>query len=107
MTTVDRPSSIGHRPSSSEPLLRVEDLKTYFFTDTAVIKAVDGVSFEVNAGETLAVVGESGSGKSVTALSILQLVASPPGRIVSGRILLKGRNLIGLSNTEMRAIRGK
>lgn len=88
-------------------LLRVEDLKTYFFTDTAVIKAVDGVSFEVNAGETLAVVGESGSGKSVTAMSILQLVASPPGRIVGGRILFKGRDLVGLSNLEMRSIRGK
>jgi peptide/nickel transport system ATP-binding protein len=103
----DRPSSIVDRPSASEPLLRVEDLRTYFYTDTAVIKAVDGVSFEVNAGETLAVVGESGSGKSVTALSILKLVASPPGRIVGGRILFKGRDLVGLSNTEMRAIRGK
>jgi oligopeptide/dipeptide ABC transporter ATP-binding protein len=72
-----------------------------------VIKAVDGVSFEVNAGETLAVVGESGSGKSVTALSILKLVASPPGRIVGGRVLFKGRDLVPLSNTEMRAIRGK
>ena len=101
---IDRPSSTVDRPPA---LLRVEDLKTYFYTDTAVIKAVDGVSFEVNAGETLAVVGESGSGKSVTALSILKLVASPPGRIVGGRVLFKGRDLVGLSNTEMRAIRGK
>ncbi len=89
------------------PLLRLEDLKTYFYTDTAVIRAVDGVSFEVNAGETLAVVGESGSGKSVTALSILKLVAEPPGRIVGGRILFKGRDLVPLTNEQMRAIRGK
>ena len=81
----------------SEPLLRVENLKTYFYTDTAVVRAVDGVSFEVNPGETLAVVGESGSGKSVTALSILRLVAQPPGKIVEGRIVFKGRDLLSLS----------
>src|SRR3984893_15376659 len=91
----------------SEPLLRVENLKTYFFTDTAVVRAVDGVSFEVNPGETLAVVGESGSGKSVTALSILRLVAEPPGRVVDGRIVFKGRDLLTVSKAEMRAIRGK
>jgi oligopeptide/dipeptide ABC transporter ATP-binding protein len=91
----------------SEPLLRVEDLKTHFFTDTAVVRAVDGVSFDVNAGETLAVVGESGSGKSVTALSILRLVAQPPGKIIGGRILFRGRDLLTLSNRDMRAIRGK
>ena len=91
----------------SEPLLRVENLKTYFFTDTAIVRAVDGVSFEVTAGETLAVVGESGSGKSVTALSILRLVAEPPGRIVEGQIVFRGRNLLHLSNPEMRAVRGK
>jgi peptide/nickel transport system ATP-binding protein len=92
---------------TTAPLLRLEDLKTYFYTDTAVIRAVDGVSFEVNAGETLAVVGESGSGKSVTALSILKIVAEPPGRIVGGRILFKGRDLVPLTNEQMRAIRGK
>jgi peptide/nickel transport system ATP-binding protein len=91
----------------SEPLLRVDGLKTYFFTDTAVVRAVDGVSFEVNPGETLAVVGESGSGKSVTALSILRLVADPPGRIVDGRILFRGRDLLALSNPAMRLVRGK
>jgi peptide/nickel transport system ATP-binding protein len=85
----------------------LEELKTYFYTDTAVIRAVDGVSFEVNAGETLAVVGESGSGKSVTALSILKIVQQPPGRIVGGRILFKGRDLVPLTNEQMRAIRGK
>src|SRR6187402_2296952 len=91
----------------SQPLLCLENLKAYFFTDTAVIRAVDGVSYEVNAGETLAVVGESGSGKSVTALSILKIVPQPPGRIVGGRILFKGRDLVPLSNADMRAIRGK
>ena len=90
-----------------EALLRLENLKTYFYTDTAVVRAVDGVSFEVNAGETLAVVGESGSGKSVTALSILKLVPQPPGRIVQGRILFKGADLVPYTNAEMRAIRGK
>ena len=88
-------------------LLRVENLKTYFKTDAALVRAVDGVSFEVDAGETLAVVGESGSGKSVSALSILKLVPQPPGRIVDGRILFKGRDLVPLTNREMRAIRGK
>ena len=92
---------------SSTPLLCLENLKAYFFTDAAVVRAVDGVSYEVNAGETLAVVGESGSGKSVTALSILKLIPSPPGRIVEGRILFKGRDLVPLTNEEMRAIRGK
>jgi peptide/nickel transport system ATP-binding protein len=88
-------------------LLRLENLKTYFETDTALVRAVDGVSYEVDAGETLAVVGESGSGKSVSALSILKLVPQPPGRIVEGRILFKGRDLVPLANDEMRAIRGK
>jgi peptide/nickel transport system ATP-binding protein len=91
----------------SYPLLCLENLKAYFFTDTAVIKAVDGVSYEVNPGETLAVVGESGSGKSVTALSILKLIPQPPGRIVGGRILFRGRDLVPLTNEQMRAIRGK
>jgi peptide/nickel transport system ATP-binding protein len=91
----------------SDPLLQVENLKTYFYTDTSVVRAVDGVSFEVNAGETLAVVGESGSGKSVTALSILRLVAQPPGKIVDGRIRFKGRDLLTLSSHEMRSVRGK
>ena len=93
--------------SASEPLLRLEDLRTHFFTDDGVVRAVDGVSFEVRQGETLAVVGESGSGKSVTSLSILRLVATPPGRIVGGKILFRGKNLLELSNAAMRAIRGK
>ncbi|MCC7008857.1 MAG: ABC transporter ATP-binding protein [Acidobacteria bacterium] len=96
---------MSDRPN--EPLLRLEELKTWFYTDDAVVRAVDGVSYAVHAGETLAVVGESGSGKSVTALSILRLVPEPPGRIVGGRILFRGRDLLGLQATEMRAIRGK
>ena len=91
----------------SEPLLRIEDLHTHFFTDDGVVRAVDGVSYAIGERETLAVVGESGSGKSVTALSILRLVADPPGRIVSGSILFRGRDLVGLSQSEMRKIRGK
>jgi oligopeptide/dipeptide ABC transporter ATP-binding protein len=91
----------------SDPLLRVDNLQTHFFGDGPVVRAVDGVSFEVRAGETLAVVGESGSGKSVTALSILRLVAQPPGRIVGGAVWFRGRNLVTASAREMRSIRGK
>ena len=91
----------------SETLLEVEDLHTHFFTDEGVVRAVDGVSFNVRAGETLAVVGESGSGKSVTSLSILRLIPSPPGRIVSGSIRFRGRDLLKLSGEEMRRIRGR
>src|SRR6266508_2545795 len=91
----------------SEPLLVVEDLKTHFFTRRGVTKAVDGVSFTLRAGETLALVGESGSGKSVTCLSLVRLVPEPAGRIVGGRILLDGEDLLGKSPAEMRRIRGK
>ena len=84
----------------SEPLLRIENLQTHFRTDDALVRAVDGVSFDVRAGETLAVVGESGSGKSVTALSILRLIPQPPGRIVGGRIVFKGRDLRELDAAE-------
>jgi peptide/nickel transport system ATP-binding protein len=91
----------------TEPLLTLRDLRTYFRTDDGVVRAVDGVSFEIGAGETLAVVGESGSGKSVTSLSILRIVPSPPGEIVGGRIEFKGRNLLELTEREMRSIRGK
>ncbi|AGL49423.1 MULTISPECIES: ABC transporter ATP-binding protein [Thermotoga] len=90
----------------TEPLLRVENLKTYFYTEDGVVKAVDGVSFEVREGETLGIVGESGSGKSVTSLSIMRLL-DQNGKIVDGKIIFKGRNLLELSENEMRKIRGK
>jgi peptide/nickel transport system ATP-binding protein len=90
----------------STPLLAIEDLQTHFFTRDGVVRAVDGVSYAVEAGETLAVVGESGCGKSVTALSILRLVPSPPGRIVGGAILFEGVDLLQIGEGEMRRIRG-
>ena len=92
---------------ASPPLLAVEDLRTHFFTRRGVTKAVDGVSFTVDAGETLALVGESGSGKSITCLSLVRLVPEPAGRIVGGRVLLDGENLLTKSAAEMRGVRGK
>jgi len=89
------------------PLLVVEDLKTYFFTRRGITKAVDGVSFTLHAGETLALVGESGSGKSVTCLSLVRLVPEPAGRIVGGRVLLDGEDLLQKTPSEMRRTRGK
>jgi peptide/nickel transport system ATP-binding protein len=94
------------RHAAVEPILDIADLKTWFFTRDGVVRAVDGVSFRVLPGETLAIVGESGCGKSVTALSILRLIPSPPGRIVSGTIRFAGRDLLGLSGARMRAVRG-
>jgi oligopeptide/dipeptide ABC transporter ATP-binding protein len=87
-------------------LLSVEDLKTYFYTKRGVVRAVDGVSFTVDEGETLGVVGESGCGKSITALSILRLVPQPAGKIVGGRIIFDGEDLLTKSEGEMRDIRG-
>jgi oligopeptide/dipeptide ABC transporter ATP-binding protein len=89
------------------PLLVVEDLTTHFYTRRGITKAVDGVSFTLNAGETLALVGESGSGKSVTCLSLVRLVPEPAGRIVGGRVLLDGEDLMQKSAAEMRRVRGK
>jgi peptide/nickel transport system ATP-binding protein len=93
-------------PGRQAPLLEVEELKTYFFTRDGVVRAVDGVSFSVERGETLAIVGESGCGKSVTSLSILRLIASPPGRTVGGRVIFEGSDLLELQEGEMRKIRG-
>jgi peptide/nickel transport system ATP-binding protein len=92
--------------SSLAPLLEIEGLKTHFFTRDGIVRAVDGVSFSIAPGETLAVVGESGCGKSVTSLSVLRLIASPPGRIVAGRIRFQGQDLLELSERRMRDIRG-
>ncbi|HEV3494452.1 MAG TPA: ABC transporter ATP-binding protein, partial [Reyranella sp.] len=87
-------------------ILQIEDLQTHFFTAIGTVRAVDGVSYDLKSGETLGVVGESGCGKSVTALSILRLIANPPGRIVGGAIRFEGRNLLELSESEMERIRG-
>ena len=87
-------------------LLEVDDLGTWFYTRQGIVKAVDGVDFKVTSGETLAIVGESGCGKSMTALSLMRLVPEPPGRIVSGSIRLGGRDLLKLSEEEMRKVRG-
>jgi len=91
----------------AERLLDVRGLKTYFFTDEGVIRAVDGIDLYIKPGETLGGVGGSGCGKSVTALSIMRLMAQPPGRIVEGQILYNGRNLLDLPPAQMRKIRGK
>src|SRR5512147_687903 len=91
----------------AERLLQVTGLKTHFFTDEGVVRAVDGVDLYINKGETLGVVGESGCGKSVTALSIMRLIPQPPGRIVEGEILYNNRDLLKLSSAQMRKIRGK
>ena len=92
--------------TTGNPILEVDDLRTYFYTRDGVVRSVDGVSFSVSEGETLAIVGESGCGKSVTSLSILRLIASPPGKIVSGSIRFHGKDLLGFSDAEMRDIRG-
>ena len=89
-----------------ESLIEARNLKTHFFTEEGVVKAVDGVDFEIRPGETLGVVGESGCGKSVTALSIMGLVESPPGEIVDGEIMFEGKDLTELPEKEMRKIKG-
>jgi peptide/nickel transport system ATP-binding protein len=90
-----------------ERLLEVKGLKTYFYTDEGVVRAVDGVSLHIDKGETLGVVGESGCGKTVTALSVMRLIPMPPGRIVEGQILYQGRDLVTLPTAQMRKVRGK
>jgi len=92
--------------ANGKPLLRVENLKTHFHTRDGIVRAVDGVSFDVMPGETLAIVGESGCGKSVTSMSILRLLPMPPARIAGGCIEFDGRNLLELSEPEMRKVRG-
>jgi len=87
-------------------LLQVKDLKTYFYTDDGIVKAVDGIDFSIKKGETLGMVGESGCGKSVSALSLLQLVQDPPGKIINGEIWFKGGDLLKKKPEQMRKIRG-
>jgi oligopeptide transport system ATP-binding protein len=93
--------------SQNGNLLSVRDLRTYFETEDGTVKAVDGVSFNLKRGETLGIVGESGSGKSVTNLSIIRLIQSPPGRIVSGEVIFHGQDIMALTPEEVRHIRGK
>ena len=89
-------------------LLRVEDLKTQFTTERGLVRAVDGVSYDIEEGEIIGLVGESGCGKSVSQLSIMRLIPSPPGEIVGGRVIFEGKDLLGFeaNSPEMRAIRG-
>lgn len=91
---------------ANNQLLSIHDLSVSFFTEEGDVRAVEGVGFDVSAGKTVAVVGESGCGKSVTALSILRLIPDPPGRIVAGRIMFRGEDILGLSEKQMRRIRG-
>ncbi|GFP23904.1 peptide/nickel transport system ATP-binding protein [Candidatus Hakubella thermalkaliphila] len=91
---------------AGQPLLSVRNLKTYFYTMEGVVKAVDGLSFDLSPGETLGIVGESGSGKTVAALSVLRLIPDPPGKILEGEVLYEGRDLLGLTEKEMHSIRG-
>src|SRR3954467_11703194 len=92
--------------STREKLLEVKNLETSFFTEEGQVRAVDNVSFDVYKGKTLGIVGESGCGKSVTSLSIMRLIPNPPGRIVGGQILYKGKDLAKLEMSQMRSIRG-
>jgi oligopeptide/dipeptide ABC transporter ATP-binding protein len=100
-------AKLGSQRGNVTKLLEIENLQTHFFTSAGVVRAVDGISYDVNEGETIAIVGESGCGKSVSALSILRLVAEPPGRVVGGSIRFKGRDLLQLSEDEIRNVRGR
>jgi peptide/nickel transport system ATP-binding protein len=102
---VNLPNQPGSRPTRH--LLEIRGLKTHFATEDGMVHAVDGVDLAIDRGETLGVVGESGGGKTVTALSVLKLIATPPGQIVAGQILWQGRDLVRLSPDEMRSIRSK
>jgi peptide/nickel transport system ATP-binding protein len=107
----DQPTGLCDQAASSalqsKPVLEVNALKTYFFTRSGAVKAVDGVSFALKRGETLAIVGESGCGKSVTALSLMRLIPDPPGRIVGGSIRLDTTDILALDDDELRAMRGR
>src|SRR5215813_7362509 len=108
---MDQPTATRGAAASAAPvsswLLEVEDLHVHFVTTRGVVRAVEGISYKVRSGETIALVGESGCGKSVSSLAIMRLLAKPAGRIVGGRILFQGRNLLDLSEDEMREIRGR
>ena len=91
---------------TDEVILQVKDLRTYFYLDAGIVKAVDGVSFDLHKGETLGIVGESGSGKSVTNLSIINLIQTPPGKITGGEIVFRGEDVLKMSDKRLREIRG-
>ncbi|MBZ4655293.1 MAG: appD, partial [Peptococcaceae bacterium] len=97
---------LAHAAEEKDVIFRVHNLSTHFFTREGEVKAVDGVTFRVEKGETLAIVGESGSGKTVTALSMLRLLKSPPGKIISGEVLLNGRDILKMKNHELQKVRG-
>ncbi|MGZ3478686.1 MAG: ATP-binding cassette domain-containing protein, partial [Polyangiales bacterium] len=99
-------AAAAEKAEAGRPLLEVRDLVTSFRTDQGVLRAVDGVSFSVPDRSTMAIVGESGSGKSVTSLSILRLLPMPPGKIEGGEVVFQGRDLLKLSEREMRKVRG-
>ena len=101
------PEPVAREQAKADRVIEVQDLQTYFYTRAGLVKAVDGVSFSLRRGEMLAVVGESGCGKSVTALSLMRLVADPPGRIVGGSVRLGDVDLVGLDEAAMRLVRGK
>lgn len=94
------------KDTNNNKVLEIKDLKTYFYTDGGVVKAVDGVNFDLKKGETLGIVGETGSGKSVTALSILRLITEPPGKIVNGEILFNGCDLLKIDKNDLQKFRG-
>ncbi|MBA2246532.1 MAG: ABC transporter ATP-binding protein, partial [Chloroflexia bacterium] len=104
--TATSPDAGQRAVANNRPLLEVKNLKTQFFTQDGVVKAVDDVSFYVMPGETLGIVGESGSGKSMTGLSIMRLIPNPPGKIVNGEINFNGRDIITMSEEQVRSIRG-
>src|SRR3954454_17041469 len=96
---------LNEKPARETALLEIRGLKTHFATDEGIVQAVDSVDLTVGRGETVCVVGESGSGKTVTAMSVLKLIAMPPGRIAGGQILWQGRDLVPLGSSEMNKIR--
>src|SRR5438876_8226837 len=107
MSREARAMDLDEKPAGETALLDIRGLKTHFATDDGMVRAVDGVDLTVARGETLGVVGESGCGKTVTALSVLKLIAMPPGKIVAGQILYQGRDLVPLGTDEMDRIRAK
>jgi oligopeptide transport system ATP-binding protein len=107
MVAESQPAASHRSNGNGRPLLEVNGLKTQFFTQDGVVRAVDDVSFYVMPGETLGVVGESGCGKSMTGLSIMRLIPSPPGKIAEGEILLEGKDILKMDDEQVRRIRGK